>query len=135
MDPQTTWNSLLEEWADGNWLDVFELAEALVEWLSKEGFPPDTMGNRNLGADWNRVLALAMCNFARQRANDVLKSPNQIPSQVPFTLTCAMCNNEGPDTYAEAIEEGWIRIEYDPAGISDNFLGECQICRECDGEA
>ena len=40
MDPQATWNSLLEECADGNWLDVFELAEALLEWLSKEGLGP-----------------------------------------------------------------------------------------------
>jgi len=121
-------NTELEEWADGNWLDVFELAEALVEWLSKEGFPPDTMGNRNLGADWNRVLALAMCSFARQRANEVLKSPSQIPRHIPFTLNCSMCNNEGPDTFAEAIEEGWTCIEYDPAGLSSNFLGECRFC-------
>ena len=29
MDPQTTWNTLLEEWTQCNWLDVSELAEAL----------------------------------------------------------------------------------------------------------
>ena len=81
MDPQTTWNNLLEEWANRNWRDVSELAEALLEWLSKDGFPPDTMGSRNLGADWHRVQALAMCNYALQRASDVLDSPNQIPSQ------------------------------------------------------
>ncbi len=131
MDPQATWNSLLEEWAERNWLDVSELAEALLEWLSKGGFPPDTMGNRNLGADWNRELAQTMCKFALKRANDVLDSPNQIPSQVTFKLTCATCNNEGPDTYAEAIDEGWARI----AGDSENFLGECRVCRESDDEA
>lgn len=135
MDPQATWNSLLQEWAERNWLDVSELAEALLEWLSKGGFPPDTMGNRNLGADWNRELAQTMCKFALQRASDVLDSPNQIPSGVPFTLTCATCNNEGPDTYAEAIDEGWTRIEYFPDGDSENFLGECPVCRERDGEA
>lgn len=135
MDPQATWNSLLEEWAERNWLDVSELAEALLEWLSKDGFPPDTMGNRNLGADWHRELALTMCKFALRRANDVLDSPNQIPTEVPFTLTCATCNNQGPDSYAEAIDEGWTRIVYYPAGQSENFLGECPVCRERDGEA
>lgn len=135
MDPQATWNRLLEEWESRNWLDVSELAEALLEWLSKDGFPPDTMGNRRLGADWHRELALTMCKFALQRANDVLDSPDQIPSQTPFTLTCATCNNEGPDTYAEAIDEGWTRIEYFPAGASENFLGECPVCRKCDCEA
>jgi len=135
MDPQATWNSLLEEWANRNWLAVSELAEALLEWLSKDGFPPDTMGNRSLGADWHRELASTMCKFALERANDVLDSPNQIPSQVPFTLTCATCNNEGPDTYADAIDEGWTRIEYSPAGASENFLGECPVCRERDDEA
>ena len=135
MDPQTTWNSLLEEWAKRNWLDVSELAEALLEWLSKDGFPPKTIGSRDLGADWHRTAALAMCNFALTRANDVLDSPNQIPGQVPFTLTCATCNNEGPDTYAEAIDEGWTRIEYFPAGESENFLGECPVCRESDWQA
>lgn len=135
MDPQATWNRLLDEWANHYWLDVSELAEALLEWLSKGGFPPDTMGNRNLGADWHRKLALTMCRFALQRADDVLNSPNQIPSQVPFTLTCATCNNDGPDTYAESIDEGWTAIEYFPAGASENFLGECPICRQRDGEA
>jgi len=135
MDPQATWNSLLEEWAECNWLDVSELAEALLEWLSKDGFPPETMGTHRMGADWNRTLALAACNFALQRAADVLNSPNQIPSRVPFTLTCATCNNEGPDTYAEAIDEGWMGIEYFPAGASENFLGECDICHKRDGEA
>lgn len=135
MDPQATWNSLLEEWANRNWLNVFELAEALLEWLSNDGFPPDTMGIRNLGADWHRTQALAMCRFALERARDVLNSPHQIPGQVPFTLTCATCNNEGPDAYDEAIDEGWRDIEYFPAGSSENFLGECPICRERDGEA
>lgn len=134
MEPQTTWNSLLKEWAERNWLDVSELAEALLEWLNKDGFPPDTMENRNLGADWHRVQALAMCSFALQRANDVLDSPNHMPSQVPFTLTCASCNNEGPDSYVESIDEGWTCIVYFPAGTSEKFLGECLICRQRDGE-
>ena len=135
MDPQATWNRLLEEWANRNWLDVAELAEALLEWLSKDGFPPDTMTSRGLGADWHRMLALTMCRFALERANDVLESLHQIPRQVPFTLTCATCNNDGPDTYTKAIDEGWTRIEYFPAGVSENFLGECPICRQRDDGA
>ena len=131
MDPQATWNALLEEWEQCNWLDVAELAAALLQWLSKNGFPPETAGSR-MGADWNRVLALAACNFALQQVNDVLNSPNQIPSQVPFTLSCDTCSNEGPDTYTEAVNEGWSQIRYYPAGLSENFLGQCEICRKRD---
>lgn len=135
MDPQATWTSLLDAWAERNWDDVVELAEALLGWLSKEGFPPETVGGKSMGADWNRALALAMCRFALNRARDVLDSPDQIPGDVPFSLTCATCNNEGPDSYAEAIDEGWTGIEFFPAGASENFLGECPICRRRDGEA
>jgi len=106
MDPQATWDALLEEWTQCNWLDVSELAEALLEWLDKEGFPPETMGTRSMGADWNRVLAVAVCKFALQRANNVLDSPNNIPTEVPFTLSCDTCGNEGPDAFDEAIAEG-----------------------------
>ncbi|TWU62568.1 hypothetical protein V7x_43030 [Crateriforma conspicua] len=135
MDPQTTWNSLLDAWLYRHWLDVSELAESLLGWLSKKGFPPNTMGTQQLGPERNRAVAIAACQYAAAQANAVLSSPNQIPAEVPFTLTCATCNNEGPDTYAEAIDEGWTCIVYYPAGQSENFLGECPVCRERDGEA
>ncbi len=132
MDPQATWNGLLEEWSQGNWLDVCEMAEALLQWLKEDGFPPETMGTLRLGADWNRTLALAMATFALQRANDVLDNPAGIPDTVPFTLTCATCSNEGPSTAGEALDDGWSHFQYVPAGASENFLGYCPVCRKRD---
>ena len=132
MDPQATWNALLEEWTQCNWLDVSELAEALLEWLDKEGYPPETISTRSMRADWNRVLVLAVCKFALQRANNVLDSPNNIPTEVPFTLSCDTCGNEGPDAFDEAIAEGWKQLRYTPAGTSENFLGLCPICQAAD---
>ncbi|QDT13398.1 hypothetical protein [Planctomycetes bacterium K23_9] len=132
MDPQATWESLLAEWQAGNWLEVFELAEALLGWLQKDGFAPETMGRLRLGDDWNRTLATAMATFALQRANEVLDNLAGIPDSVPFTLSCAKCNNEGPSTVCEALEEGWSHFQYFPAGISENFLGYCPVCRKRD---
>lgn len=132
MDPQATWKLLLDEWEECNWLDVSELADALLEWLAKGGFPPTTMGTRRMGADWNRTLAVAVCTFARDRANSILDAPDGIPMDVAFTLSCDTCNNEGPDTYEAAIAEGWTRLRHTPAGTSENFLGYCAVCRKTD---
>ena len=129
MDPQATWNALLEEWMRCNWQEVAELAEALLGWLKKNGFPPETIGERRMGADWNRTLALAVCAFALRRANRVLADPNGIPDDVGFSLSCDTCGNDGPDTHDEAIAEGWTELRYTPAGLSENFLGYCPICR------
>ncbi|EMI24413.1 hypothetical protein [Rhodopirellula europaea] len=135
MDPQVTWNALIREWSDGNWLDVFELAEALFDWLSNDGFPPETMGTLRLGADWNQMIGLAAAKFALKRANEVLDNPAGIPDSVPFTLTCANCNNEGPSTVCDALEEGWSHFQYVPAGMSEKFLGYCPVCRKRDLES
>lgn len=129
MDPQATWDSLLSEWAAGNWLDVYELAEALLQWLSKDGFPPETMGKKSLGADWNRVQATAMATFALQRANEVLDNPAGIPNTVPFTLQCSVCSSNGPSSVGDALNQGWSHLAYFPAGSSANFQGYCSTCR------
>lgn len=44
------------------------------------------------------------------------------------SLTCNECGNDGPDTLAEAIAEGWKSIEHRPDGLSWNFLGTCPCC-------
>lgn len=72
MDPQATWNRLLEAWADQDWPSVFESAQDLSEWLGKSGFPPKTMEGSGLGDDWHRALATAMCQFALNRARTEL---------------------------------------------------------------
>ena len=128
MDPQETWRMLLEAWFNRNWDDVVELSEALLNWIGKDGFAPCVEHARELGPDLNRLLVRTACDFLLKRANVVLESPNRIPQDVGFSLTCGECNNEGPDSYDEAIAEGWTGIEYVPHLASENFLGRCPIC-------
>lgn len=59
MDPQATWDELLEAYRDRDADRAEEYATALHEWLQKGGFPPDTGGGRALGDDWHRSLAYA----------------------------------------------------------------------------
>lgn len=51
-----------------------------------------------------------------------------LPVGVPFSLTCARCDCDAPDTYMQAVLEGWTNIFYDPTGPSWNFVGDCPEC-------
>ncbi len=53
-----------------------------------------------------------------------------IPRDVPFTLSCSECDRDSPDSYDEAIADGWTHIVYFPQGCSENFLGLCPACRQ-----
>ncbi len=55
----------------------------------------------------------------------------QFPDDVPFTLVCAECDVDGPDSHEQAIAEGWKRIAYTPDLLSCNFVG---LCPKCAGE-
>ncbi len=57
-----------------------------------------------------------------------------IPRDVPFTLSCAECDTDSPDSYEDAVQEGWTQIEFDPQGCSENFLGLCPDCRRREEE-
>ena len=42
MDPNETWKALLEAYRTSDWEQAIELAEALLQWLRIDGFPPST---------------------------------------------------------------------------------------------
>lgn len=128
MDPQQTWRALLDAWFTRQWDEVVELSEALFNWLEKHGFAPQVEYPRRLGPELDALLVRTACEFLRKRATVVLTSANGIPEDVGFSLTCGECNNEGPDSYDEAIAEGWTGIEYVPHLPSENFLGCCPTC-------
>ncbi len=129
MDPQQTWKELLDAWACFDWERVDELADALLAWLNTGGFPPKVLKCKQLGADFNGSIARSACYFARQRAASVLADPHQIPRDVPFTLCCCQCNNEGPASDELARSVGWNSIQYVPASMSENILGICPVCQ------
>ena len=68
MDPQATFDELLSALADRDWDRVAELSDALLGWLQKEGFPPQTLGSQKLGKDWHRAVATFICTLAMAEA-------------------------------------------------------------------
>jgi hypothetical protein len=52
-------------------------------------------------------------------------NPLQLVPGVPFSLACCMCDCDSPDTLEEAMAAGWTDIQFDPQGLSWNYLGSC----------
>lgn len=67
MDPQVTWQRLLDAYSARNPSEAREAAEDLLCWLSKGGFPPQTQPDAPMDNTWNRVVARAACNLVLQR--------------------------------------------------------------------
>ena len=57
MDPQATWDELLEARLERDWDRAEELANALLDWMQRSGFPLDTVGDRRLGTRWHHAVA------------------------------------------------------------------------------
>jgi len=70
MDPQTAWEDLLEALGERDWDRVEDLAEGLLHWLQADGFPPRAVTGSDLGADWDREIALAGCRTALAQARE-----------------------------------------------------------------
>lgn len=73
MDPQAALRDLLAAVNDRNWDGVDELSEALLSWLQRRGFPPQTVGPAELGRGWHRAIAEFICYLAQSRARDARK--------------------------------------------------------------
>jgi len=63
MDPQAAWNEMLEAFASGNHDEAAKLADYLLNWLGRGGFPPQTSPSHRLPADWNRPIAVLGCQL------------------------------------------------------------------------
>lgn len=61
MDPQATWTELRRAYAANDWPAVEEHAQALLDWLDKGGFPPETIRDPPMGNHWNRALTRHAC--------------------------------------------------------------------------
>jgi len=68
MDPEATLRDLLTALGDRSWDQVEELSEALLTWLQKRGFPPQTVGPAELGRSWHRAIAEFICYLAKSEA-------------------------------------------------------------------
>lgn len=70
MDPQATWDELLQASLDRDWDRMEELADALLGWLGKHGAPPLTVGHRDLGVQWHGAVAQFVCYMALSKVRD-----------------------------------------------------------------
>lgn len=125
MDPQATWRLMCEVWIEHDWQQLHDAAEALLNWMNRNGFPPETVPGFRMGSLWNQAVATAVCRFADDLAQQALADPHGIPHGVPFSLSCCECDAEGAATYDESLAEGWTGIEFTPDGLTENFLGLC----------
>ena len=75
MDPQATWNQLLDAYTTCDWEETDACATALLEWLDGGGFPPQIVARTNLGPRFQRILARAVCSFARRQARRARRQP------------------------------------------------------------
>lgn len=64
MDCQTTWNELHAALAKRDWDRVRELAEALLQWIARDGFPPQTSSYTGLTKTWHRDVTYLVCHLA-----------------------------------------------------------------------
>ena len=70
MDPQDTWQRLLDAYSSLERGEAKEAAEDLLVWLRGGGFPPQTLPNRAMDDAWNRAIAEAACRFViRERGS------------------------------------------------------------------
>ncbi len=60
MDPQAAWNEMLEAVATKDLIEAEIRAEALLNWLKRGGFAPQTFA-RVLPAEWDRMICRYLC--------------------------------------------------------------------------
>ena len=63
MDPQATWQRLLDAYSVHDWAESKDAAEDLLFWLGRCGFPPQILPNLAMDEAWNRAIAIAACRF------------------------------------------------------------------------
>jgi hypothetical protein len=70
MDPQATFDELLDAVSDRDWDRMDDLSEALLRWMETGGFPPRTVGLATLGRNWHRSTATFICHLAQSHVRD-----------------------------------------------------------------
>lgn len=73
MDPDAALKELLEAVQSRAWDRVEELADGLLSWMEKRGFPPITVGPKELGRQWHTTIATFVCYAAQAKVRDARK--------------------------------------------------------------
>ncbi|MDZ4683530.1 MAG: hypothetical protein SH850_00480 [Planctomycetaceae bacterium] len=70
MDPDAAFAELLAAVGDREWDRIDELADGLLQWLQRRGFPPLTVGSKSLGKEWHSAVATFVCHAAKSKVRD-----------------------------------------------------------------
>lgn len=70
MDPQATFNDLLDAVGARDRDLIEELADSLLRWMEHGGFPPLTVGPKSLGRRWHRAIAAFVCHAAQSKVRN-----------------------------------------------------------------
>lgn len=73
MDPDVALKELLDAVQSRAWDRVEELADGLLSWMKKRGFPPTTLGPKELGRQWHTTIATFVCYAAQSKVRDARK--------------------------------------------------------------
>ena len=60
MDPQSTWNEMLDAISEKNLFEAELRAESLLDWIDRGGFAPQTLA-RVLPDEWDRLICRYLC--------------------------------------------------------------------------
>lgn len=67
MDPQAMWEQLQEAYGNADWETARELAQALLEWLHRGGFPPTIQAGDSVDLAERRSIVIRFCRETMQR--------------------------------------------------------------------
>lgn len=67
MDPQAAWNQLQDAYRNRDWEAVGELAQSLLDWLERGGFPPMTPDAQPDDTVRQRTIVTRFCRSALQQ--------------------------------------------------------------------
>jgi hypothetical protein len=73
MDPDAALKDLLDAVGSRDWSRIEELADGLLTWMEKRGFPPLTLGPKELGHNWHRSVATFVCYAAQSKMREARK--------------------------------------------------------------
>lgn len=72
MDPQATWNEMLDALKHRHWDEADQHAANLYSWMhGRQGFPPLTIGDESLGKEWHRTIASFTCLFVQTKVKEI----------------------------------------------------------------
>ena len=72
MDPQATWNEMLDALKRRHWDEADQHAADLYSWMnSKHGFAPLTVGDESLGKEWHKTIASFTCLFVQTKVKEI----------------------------------------------------------------